>query len=321
MARGKRHVLVLARAPAWRDLRRTINVVVAGTIRVMTASLPSEPVRLGQVLEDFRPSAPPEAFPRIRRFVTFVGATSALESVQAFKIEEFLKLQVSTSTPPRLYMEALKAYFAFAQKAGHITADPMKNVRLPRATGIAATAARRTAAASVNSSATPVTPVASRAVEVEYVTRGRQQEMVAELDRLKVDERQRISALLEEAIKDGDLSENAGYDDAKMRQGLLEARIRELEDKLRRAALIEDQDVDVATVGVGSRVTLRDLQDDEDVEYTLVGPEETDPARFRISHRSPVGKALLGKRQGEEADVSTPSGTHRYRIVSVERDS
>ena len=290
----------------------------------MTASFPSEPVRLGQVLEDFRPVAPPEAFPRLRRFVTFVGATSTLESVQAFKIEEFLKLQVSTSTPPRLYMDALKAYFAFAQKAGHIAADPMKNVRLPRATGIAATAARRTAAAAAaaaNPSGPALAPMASRTVEVEYVTRVRQQEMIAELDRLKVDERQRISALLEEAIKDGDLSENAGYDDAKMRQGLLEARIRELEDKLRRAALIEDQDVDVATVGVGSRVTLRDLQDDEDVEYTLVGPEETDPARFRISHRSPVGKALLGKRQGEEADVSTPGGTHRYRIVSVERDS
>lgn len=297
---------------------------MAGTMHSMTASLPSEPVRLGQVLEDFRPVAPPEAFPRLRRFVTFIGATSTLEFVQAFKIEEFLKQQVSTSTPPRLYMEALKAYFAFAQKAGHIGADPMKNVRLPRATGIAATEARRTAAAAAagaNPAAPAVTPMASRTVEVEYISRARQQEMIAELDRLKVDERQRISALLEEAIKDGDLSENAGYDDAKMRQGLLEARIRELEDKLRRAALIEDQDVDVATVGVGSRVTLRDLQDDEDVEYTLVGPEETDPARFRISHRSPVGKALLGKRQGEEADVTTPGGIHRFRIVLVERDA
>jgi transcription elongation factor GreA len=256
--------------------------------------------------------------------VAFVGATSALESVQAFKIEEFLKLQVSTSTSPRLYMEALKAYFAFAHKAGHISADPMKNVRLPRATGIAATAARRTAAAAasaVNVANRDGAPVASRTVEVEYVTRVRQQEMIAELDRLRIDERHRISALLEEAIKDGDLSENAGYDDAKMRQGLLEARIRELEDKLRRAALIEDQNVDVATVGVGSRVTLRDLQDDEEVVYTVVGPEETDPARFRISHRSPVGKAMLGKRQGEEADVTTPSGTHRYRIVSVEREA
>jgi len=153
----------------------------------MTASLPSEPVRLGQVLEDFRPVAPPEAFPRLRRFVTFIGATSTLESVQAFKIEEFLKQQVSTSTPPRLYMEALKAYFAFAQKAGHIGADPMKNVRLPRATGIAATAARRTAAAAAagaNPAAPAVTPMASRTVEVEYISRARQQEMIAELDRL-----------------------------------------------------------------------------------------------------------------------------------------
>jgi transcription elongation factor GreA len=143
--------------------------------------------------------------------------------------------------------------------------------------------------------------------------------MKKELDRLQVGERQRISALLEEAIKDGDLSENAGYEDAKMRQGLLEARIRELESKLRHVALIEDQDNDGATIGVGSRVKLREIATDDEVEYQVVGPEETDPRLGKISHRSPVGKALIGKTAGEETDVVTPGGTTRYLIVSVER--
>lgn len=284
----------------------------------MTDNLPSAPASLSQVLDDFRQVAPPDTFPRVRRFVAYCGARATLESVQAYKIEEFLKQQVSTSTPPRSYMVALKAYFAYALQTGLIQHDPMKNVRLPRATGIAAAAARRTA--SPTAASTAIAP-APRAVEAEYMTRARQTEMVAELDRLKVEERQRISALLEEAIKDGDLSENAGYDDAKMRQGLLEARIRELEDKLRRVALIEDQDVDLATIGVGSRVTLRDLQTDEEVEYTLVGPEETNPAQLRISHRSPLGKAIIGKHKDDEADVVTPGGVHRYLVVAIGRDA
>jgi transcription elongation factor GreA len=199
----------------------------------------------------------------------------------------------------------------------------MKNVRLPR-TGVAAvkkSAAAAAAAAAATGSPTHVatTSGTSRIEDVEYVSRARHEEMKKELDRLQVGERQRISALLEEAIKDGDLSENAGYEDAKMRQGLLEARIRELESKLRHVALIEDQDNDGATIGVGSRVKLREIATDDEVEYQVVGPEETDPRLGKISHRSPVGKALIGKTAGEETDVVTPGGTTRYLIVSVER--
>lgn len=284
----------------------------------MTATFPPAPARLGFVLDEYRSIASPEAYSRLRRFISYCGASSTLESVQAYKIEEFLKQQVATSTPPRSFMDALKKYFAYAREHGHIEVDPMRNVRLPRATGIAATAARR-AAAATSANAVPI-PVA-RTFEVEYVTRVRQQDMIEELDRLKVDERRRISGLLEEAIKDGDLSENAGYDDAKMRQGMLEARIRELEDKLRRVALIEDQEIDDFVVGVGTRVTLRDLDDDADgdIVYTVVGPEETDPSQSRISHRSPVGKALLGKRKDDVAEVQTPAGNSRYLVIAVAR--
>lgn len=289
----------------------------------MTASVPTAPTRLGQALDDYRARISTDDHARLRKFVTWLGVSVTVEAVQAYKIEEFLAQQVKTSVSPRAYLAPLKTFFAYVLEQRLIPSDPMKNVRLPR-TGVAAvkkSAAAAVAAAAATGSPTHVatTSGTSRIEDVEYVSRARHEEMKKELDRLQVDERQRISALLEEAIKDGDLSENAGYEDAKMRQGLLEARIRELESKLRHVALIEDQDNDGATIGVGSRVKLREIATDDEVEYQVVGPEETDPRLGKISHRSPVGKALIGKTAGEETDVVTPGGTTRYLIVSVER--
>jgi transcription elongation factor GreA len=124
--------------------------------------------------------------------------------------------------------------------------------------------------------------------------------------------------MLHEAIKDGDLSENAAYDDAKMRQGMLEARIRDLETKLRNVELIEDQDQRAGGgVGVGSRVTLEEVGSSDRLEFLVVGPEETNPRGGKISHRSPVGQALMGKGAGDDVEVTTPGGSVKYRILSV----
>jgi transcription elongation factor GreA len=149
-----------------------------------------------------------------------------------------------------------------------------------------------------------------------YVSRERLVTMLADLERMRTDERQRISEMLHEAIKDGDLSENAGYDDAKMQQGLLEARIRELEAKLRNVEIIEEQQSGNG-VGVGSHVKLAEVDSGDEIEYQVVGPEETNPRGGKISHRSPVGRAILGKNAGEEVEVTTPGGSVRYRVVSV----
>ena len=135
---------------------------------------------------------------------------------------------------------------------------------------------------------------------------------------MRTEERHRISRMLHEAIKDGDLSENAAYDDAKMQQGLLEARIREFESKLRNVELIEDQAADAGgAIGVGSKVVLAEDGTGDQIEYTVVGPEEANPRGGKISNRSPVGRALLGKGAGDSVDVATPGGSVRYRIVSV----
>ncbi len=249
---------------------------------------------------------------RLRRFVTWCGVSTSLESVQPFKIEEFLAAQMNTSTPPRSYIPALKSFFGFAAQQGVLATDPMKVVRLPRGAG----GTPRKATISVSPAARPA-PV--REQDVVYVSRTQRESMQAELDRLRNEERHRVSQMLHDAIKDGDLSENAAYDDAKMRQGLLEARIRELEAKLRNVELIEDQDRSGSGVAVGSRVKLEEVASGDLIDYQVVGPEETDPRAGKISHLSPVGRAIMGKAAGEQVEVTTPAGSMRYRVVAVEQ--
>jgi transcription elongation factor GreA len=277
--------------------------------------------RIGQLRDEFLRSEAgrkltAEESSRLRKFVTWCGVSTSVEAVPPFKVEEFLASQLNTSTPPRSYMSALKAFFSFAHQEGALAANPMTAVRLPRGAGAAP---RRVApgqsAAAAAAQAARLS--AQREADLVYVSKGQHEAMQSELDRLRNEERHRVSQMLHDAIKDGDLSENAAYDDAKMRQGLLEAKIRELEAKLRHVALIEDQDRSGGGVGVGSTVTLKEIESGDEINYQVVGPEETDPRKGRISHLSPVGRALMGKSAGEDVVVTTPGGSVRYTIVSV----
>ena len=303
----------------------------------MTTRTSLVPPKIGQVRDTFIRSdasrrLAPDDLSRLRKFVTWCGISTSIEAIQPFKVEEFLAAQTNTSQPPRLYMPGLKAFFAYAQEQGLVEADPMKTVRLPRGAG--GTTRRTTAAASApaRASAAAATAAGGEATgengsggspgtlpedDVVYVSQAHLESMQAELERLRNDERHRISQMLHEAIKDGDLSENAAYDDAKMRQGMLEAKIRELESKLRHAELIEEGGGS-SSVGVGSRVRLVEVASGDELNYQVVGPEETNPRGGKISHRSPVGRAILGKSAGEEVEVATPGGAVRYRIVSVD---
>jgi transcription elongation factor GreA len=306
----------------------------------MTTQTPLAPPKIGQVRDAFVRSDSsrrlgPDDLSRLRKFVTWCGVSTSMEAVPPFKIEEFLAAQTNTSQPPRLYMPALKAFFAYALEQGMAESDPMRVVRLPRGAGSAtkrsATATPATAPRAVPSPPAPSSngdtpdngagPGAGAGgvnEEVVYLSRERLGAMQAELERLKNDERHRISQMLHEAIKDGDLSENAAYDDAKMRQGLLEARIRDLESKVRHAEIIEDQVGIASGVGVGSNVRLVEVASGDQLDYQVVGPEETNPRSGKISHRSHVGRAILGKAAGDEVEVATPGGAVRYRIVSVD---
>jgi len=123
-----------------------------------------------------------------------------------------------------------------------------------------------------------------------------------------------VIVAIQEARAQGDLSENAEYDAAKEKQGKIEAKIAELEDKIVRAYVIEADAAASETVIFGATVTVVDNATGKDMEYQLVGPEDVDVARNRISIQSPIGKALVGKRRGDVVEFATPRGTKNLTI-------
>ena len=139
-----------------------------------------------------------------------------------------------------------------------------------------------------------------------------------ELHRLKTVERPHIIKLIEQARAFGDLSENAEYESAKHRQGLIEGRIQELESKISRAEIIDPSNLpNKDRVMFGVRVTLEEVESGNAVSYQLVGPDESDPDKGLISVTSPIGRALLGKRVDDEVRVQTPSGIRESVILEI----
>lgn len=140
-----------------------------------------------------------------------------------------------------------------------------------------------------------------------------------ELEHLKSVKRVEVAERIKVAIGYGDLSENSEYEDAKNEQGFIEGRINTLENILRNARVVHMDDIDTDAVSIGSTVLLKDLEFDEEVEYTIVGSHGSDPDQNRISYESPVGKALLGKKIGDTIEVQVPAGVIQYKILAIRR--
>jgi len=138
-----------------------------------------------------------------------------------------------------------------------------------------------------------------------------------ELTQLKTVERPSVVKAIEEARAHGDLSENAEYHAAKERQGMIEARVAELEDRLSRAEVIDPTQLKGDNVMFGATVTLID-EDDETVVYQIVGTEEADAKQGRISYTAPLARALIGRSAGDEVEVNTPSGEKYFEIEKIE---
>jgi transcription elongation factor GreA len=140
--------------------------------------------------------------------------------------------------------------------------------------------------------------------------------LIAELKALR-EERPRIVDAIEEARAHGDLSENAEYHAAKERQGQVEASISDLEDRVSRAQIIDPATLSGDKIIFGATVTLLD-DDDKPVRYQIVGPYEADAKIGRISYNSPLGKALIGRKVGEEVEVTVPAGDRSYAVEQIE---
>jgi transcription elongation factor GreA len=145
------------------------------------------------------------------------------------------------------------------------------------------------------------------------------QKLEEELEHLKSVKRREVAERIKVAISYGDISENSEYEDAKNEQAFIEGRIMTLEKMLRNARIIQEDEVNTDVVSIGSTVRLRDIEFDEEVEYTIVGSAEADPASNKISNESPVGRALLGKKVGSIVDVQVPAGTIQFQILNIKR--
>lgn len=139
----------------------------------------------------------------------------------------------------------------------------------------------------------------------------------AELKVLKSVERPSIIAAISEARSHGDLSENAEYHAAKEKQSFIEGRISELDDKLARADIIDVSKLSGSKVRFGATVTIMDVDTEEEQTYKIVGEDEADVKRGKISVTSPIARALIGKEEGDEAEVAAPAGARAYEVVKV----
>lgn len=152
--------------------------------------------------------------------------------------------------------------------------------------------------------------------EKVYLTAEGKEKLEKELAQLQGPEREKLSQRLRSAIEMGDLSENADYKTAKEYQGFLEGRIQDIERTLREAIIIEKSEDGHETVAVGAKVTVQE-EGDEPETYYLVGSKEADPLSGKISHVSPMGKALIGKKAGESVTFETPNGEIKLKILEI----
>jgi transcription elongation factor GreA len=143
--------------------------------------------------------------------------------------------------------------------------------------------------------------------------------IMEELDYLKGSKRKEVAQRIKQALEFGDISENSEYTDAKNEQAFVEGRIAHLEKLLRNASIIDDDKIETDVVNIGTTVRFKDLDADEEFEYTIVGSAEANPSAQKISNESPVGKGLLGKAPGEIAEIVVPAGTVRCQIISIRK--
>jgi len=152
-----------------------------------------------------------------------------------------------------------------------------------------------------------------------YLTRDGYEKLIKELDFLKRVKRRKLSKAIGDARAHGDISENAEYDAAKEAQGLNEKRIAELEHKLAHGRIIDYENISKDEVLIGAKVTLKDLGSKEVLEYMLVSETEADYTEGKISVTSPVGAALLNRKEKEVVEIKVPAGVLKYEILKISR--
>jgi transcription elongation factor GreA len=263
----------------------------------------SQSLSLGEAAGHFLVSLSSEAREmsqqEVYRFARWYGWERPFAGLAAPDIANYAERLSLSDTDYTRKLELIRAFLVYAKKQGWSKSKLAVHLKTKKGKTFPRLASRRGA------------PEAVRLTRQGYT------ELKAELAALK-DKRPQIIEDIRRAAADKDFRENAPLDAAKEQYGQLEGRIRELEEALKLATIIGEKQSVTSKVGVGDSVILHDLATNEELRYVLVGPREVDPTKGKISSASPIGKAIVGRGEGEVVEVAAPAGKLRYEIKQIE---
>jgi transcription elongation factor GreA len=253
-----------------------------------------------QYLASLKPALRTEAQPEILKFVRWTGQSRDLGTMRGHEVAQYAENLPPTVADAAKRADVVRAFLKWAKEKAFTTENLGTHLRV-----------RKGAKTNANAQTLEDQPV--------YLTKDGHADLLVELDELKA-RRPQIQADLARAMADKDFRENAPLDAARNEQAHLEARIRELEQTLRKAVVLEGNNAEHVThevARIGDHVTIRDLRNGGEKTYTLVNTDEVRSGQGKISIASPVGKAVYQRRAGEEVEVEAPAGSFRVRIEAI----
>jgi transcription elongation factor GreA len=263
----------------------------------------SQTLSLGEAASRFLAKLPPAersaSQQEVYRFVRWYGWERPFAGLKAPEVANYAEQLSLSDTDYIKKLELIRAFLSYAKKEGWASTNLAPHLRVKKGKTASPTLSKPTSA------------------EAIPLTRQGYAEMEAELSALKT-KRPEIIDEIRKAAADKDFRENAPLEAARQQHGQLEGRIRELEGALKSAIIIGEKEKSTLKVSVGGSVILRDLASGEERCYTLVSPKEVDPTQGKISSLSPIGKAVIGRREGEVVEVAAPAGKLRYEIKRIE---
>lgn len=238
--------------------------------------------------------------PEVYKFARWYGWERPFSGLAPPHVASYAEQLSVSDTDYARKLELVRSFLAYAKKAGWSRTNLATHMKTKKG------------------KPTPQPAAGRRLPEAASLTQQRYDELQAELAGLKQRSRQLIDEI-KRAAADKDFRENAPLAAAREERGHVEGRIKELEETLKAASIIDDKREPALKTGVGDSIVLADLASGEELRYTIVDPREVDPARGKISIVSPLGKALIGRSDGEIVEIKAPAGKLRYQIKRVER--
>lgn len=238
--------------------------------------------------------------PEVYKFARWYGWERPFSDLAPPQVASYAEQLDVSHTDYEKKFAVLRAFFAHAKKAGWSRINLATHLKIKKGKAGPSIAARR---------GTP---------ESATLSRQKYDELVAELDVLRTRSRELVAAM-QQAAADKDFRENAPLDAAREERGHVEGRIKEMEETLKAATIIDDTKKATVKSGVGDSIILNDLASGEELRYKIVDPREVDPLQGKISIASPLGKALFGRSDGDIVEVTVPAGKLRYQIKRIER--